>query len=480
MILSGNSIDHALLAMAAGLVGAPVVPVSAAYSLRCTHKTTIRHIAGLVRPGLVFADDLEAYRDALDAAGPAEVVGPKALAAMADTDPLVAALPSIGPDTVAKILFTSGSTGMPKGVLNTQRMLTANQQQIAQCWPFLATHPPVLLDWLPWSHTFGGNHNFNMVLKHGGSLYIDDGKPVPGLVERTAANLRDVSPTLYFNVPAGFAQLLPLLEADQALAASLFRRLQLIFYAGAALPQDLWRRLELLSERTTGEGVLLTSAWGATETAPMATSTHFVVDRAGIIGVPAPGVTLKLVPNGSRIEVRVKGDNVTPGYVGQDGSEAFDEDGFYRTGDAVKLADPTDPNRGIVFDGRVAEDFKLITGTWVQAGTVRVAAIAASGVIQDAVVAGHDRERIGLLAWLSSDAPPNAPALLQKRLAAYNAEQGGSSRRISAVLILDEPPAIDANEITDKGYINQRAVLDRRAAQVERLFSDDPAVIRIP
>jgi len=512
MILSDNGIENALLQLAAMYAGVPVAPISPAYSLMSRDFGKLRYVFELVRPGLVFADDPARYQAALAALdlGGARLVGREPpppgiearpfaeLAATAPGPALEAAHARVGPDTVAKILFTSGSTGQPKGVINTQRMLCANQQAIVQIWPFVTRRPPVLVDWLPWNHTFGGNYNFNLILRNGGTLHIDAGKPAPGLVETTIANLREVAPTLYFNVPRGFQMILPYLEDDAALRDHFFSNLDTIFYAAAALPQDLWERLERLSVAARGERVVMTSAWGLTETAPLATGVHFPIERAGVIGVPVPGLELKMVPSGGKLEMRVRGPNVTPGYYRREDltRAAFDEDGFYRTGDAGRLADPDDPSRGLLFDGRVAEDFKLLTGTWVSTGAVRVAAIsAATPIIQDAVVTGHDRDQVGLLvfpalaacaaiAGLAADAPPAeviaSPALraaLRERLAAYNAGQGGSSATIGRVLLMAEPPDIDAGEITDKGYINQRAVLERRAALVERLYADDPEVI---
>lgn len=504
MVLSDNGVDNALLQLAAMDVGVPVVPVSPAYSLISQDLANLRHIAGLIQPGLVYAADGERFARALAAVGCESVVsvGDGAtvgdlLAGTGDADVAAAAHAATGPGTVAKILFTSGSTGLPKGVLNTQRMLCSNQQAISQSWPFLRTRPPVLVDWLPWHHTFGGNHNFNMVLFHGGTLHIDDGKPAPGLIERTAENLRAHPPTLYFNVPRGFDVLMPLLERDEALAEALFARLDLVFYAAAALPQHLWTRLDALARRVRGEPVFMASAWGSTETSPLITTVHFPISHAGIIGLPAPGCELKLVPREGKLEMRVRGPNVTPGYVQQPEQTraAFDDDGWFRTGDAGRLADPADPRKGIVFDGRVAEDFKLTSGTWVNVGAVRVAAIAASSpVLQDAVVAGEGQAEIGLLGFPSlagcralaglPDASlaelvtlPEIREAIVRGLAALNAEAGSSSRCVARVLLLIEPPALDAGEITDKGYINQRAVLARRADDVARLYTEELAVI---
>jgi feruloyl-CoA synthase len=400
---------------------------------------------------------------------------------------------TISGDTIAKVLFTSGSTGLPKGVINTHGMLTANQQQLAQIWPFVDEAPLVLLDWLPWNHTFGANHNFNLVLRHAGTLFIDGGRPLPGLIEETVRNLADVSPMIYFNVPAGYAALLPFLERDEALARSFFAKLRLIFYAGAALPQDLWERLETVSQRATGERVPMTSSWGTTETSPLSTAAHFIIDHAGPIGVPVPGVELKLVPAADKLEVRVRGPNVTPGYWKRPDltRAAFDEEGFYKPGDAVRFADPSDPAKGIVFDGRLTEDFKLATGTWVAVGVLRVGVLAAaSPALQDAIIAGENRDSIGMLAWLNRAACcklvgceatlsefARHPAIrehVHAAIARWNADHPGSSQKIARVVLLPDAPSIDANEITDKGYINQRLALERRKADVERLFAAAP------
>ena len=509
MVLSDNSIDHALLMLGAMHVGVPIAPVSAAYSLMSKDYAKVKAIAGLLAPGLVYAADGAKFAGVLQTVdfGGAEIVlganAPAGLQATAFADlrkapgaEVDAAFAAVGPDTIAKFLFTSGSTGEPKGVINTQRMLCSNQQAISQLWPFLAKNlngPPVIVDWLPWNHTFGANHNFNMMLANGGTLYIDDGKPVPGLIEKTVANLREVSPTLYFNVPRGFDALIPFLEQDAALRKNFFRNLQLIFYAAAALPQNLWQKLEVLSTQERGKRTVMVSSWGATETAPMVTSVHYEIERAGVIGLPAPGTDLKLVPNENKLELRVRGPNVTPGYWKRPDltREAFDEEGFYRIGDAGRFADPDDPAKGIEFDGRIAEDFKLMSGVWVHVGALRVKALALlAPVAQDLVVSGHDREEAGFLIFanpagcrsLCPDLPADAPldrVLADARVVAHaragmaklKEEGGGSSTYAARAILMAEPPSIDANEITDKGYINQRAVLARRAALVGRLYA---------
>lgn len=508
MILSGNGIDHALLMLAGFTAGIPIAPISVAYSLQSQDHGKLKYIAELLTPGLVYVSDTGPFARALAAIEihGAEIVASRnttnlaattgfdELAKMRPTRAVDEAAAHIDGETIAKFLFTSGSTGLPKAVINTHRMLTVNQQAMAQVWPFVTEDELVLVDWLPWSHTFGGNHNFNLVLRHAGTLYIDAGKPVPALVEHTVRNLADVSPTIYFNVPAGFAALLPYLEKDIPLAISFFARLRLIFYAAAALPQDLWSRLEAISVRATGMRVPMTSSWGATETAPAVTTAHFALDRAGVIGIPIPGAQLKLLPSGPRWEVRVKGPNVTPGYWRSPDltAAAFDDDGFYRIGDAVRFADPTDPAKGLIYDGRIAEDFKLTTGTWVHVGALRVGVLAAvSPVLQDIVIAGEGHDSVRILAWLnpggcrqllgdeaSSDGAALArhPAIRRHVLEAlkrWNSQNTGHSTRVRCALLLGDTPSIDANEITDKGYINQRAALTHRKTDIERLFASD-------
>jgi feruloyl-CoA synthase len=478
VILSDNSVDHALLALGAMHVGVPVAPVSPAYSLMSRDFGKLKFIADLIRPGLVWTADPARFAPALSAIGAISTP----LAELLDSRPAARvdeAFARLRPDTVAKILFTSGSTGTPKGVINTHRMLCANQEMLAHGWPFVEERPPVLVDWLPWNHTFGGNHNFNMVLRNGGTLYVDGGKPAPGLVETTARNLREIAPTMYFNVPRGFDLLLPFLESDAALRRNFFSRLDVLFYAGAALSQPLWDRLRRLADLEGAGGVAMLSAWGSTETSPLATQVHAPIDRAGLIGLPVPGCELKLVPAGGKLEARVRGPHVTPGYFRRPDltKEAFDEEGYYRIGDAVKFAEAGSPAQGLVFDGRVAEDFKLSTGTWVHVAALRIALIAAgSPLIQDAVITGHDRDEVGALLFLnplvSRDLEPAAARTrIAIALASLAARSIGTSTCPARALILTEPPSIDADEITDKGYINQRAVLERRAALVERLYA---------
>ena len=475
-ILSDNGIDHALLSLAAMHVGVPVAPVSPAYSLMSKDFGKLKSIFELLKPGLVFAAEPKKFEHALSAVG----AKPTAVDQLLETTPgstQEREHAKVRPGSIAKILFTSGSTGVPKGVINTHAMLCANQQQLAQAWPFVEDRPPVVVDWLPWNHTFGGNHNFNLVLRNGGTLYVDGGKPVPGLVETTVKNLAEISPTMYFNVPRGYDLLLPYLEKDEKLRANFFRDLDMLFYAAAALPQNLWDRLKKLG----GERLTMLSAWGSTETSPLATSVHFHMDRPGVIGLPIAECELKLVPNAGKLEVRVRGPNVMPGYYKREDltQAAFDDEGYYRIGDAVRFADADDPSKGIVFDGRVAEDFKLSTGTWVNAGAMRVKLIAAADpLIQDAVITGHDRNEIGALVFLSPAAKDQAD--LRERLKAALrklGDEGASSLCPRRLMVMAEPPSIDANEITDKGYMNQRAVLERRATLVERLYAGGEDVI---
>jgi feruloyl-CoA synthase len=479
-ILSDNSIDHALLALGAMHVGVPVAPISPAYSLMSKDFGKLKYIFDLVQPGLVYASDPQKFAAALAAVDAKSA----SVAELLETNPgstMEREFSKVDPDSIAKILFTSGSTGTPKGVINTHRMLCANQQMLAQAWPFVEDRPPVIVDWLPWNHTFGGNHNFNLLLRNGGTLYIDGGKPAPGLAEITVRNLREIAPTMYFNVPRGYDLLLPFLENDAELRRNFFSELDVLFYAAAALPQNLWKRIERLAQNEKGGRLAMLSAWGSTETSPLASSVHFLMERAGVIGLPVAGCELKLVPSAGKLEVRVRGANVTPGYYKRPDltRAAFDDEGFYRIGDAVKFADPADAAKGIVFDGRVAEDFKLSTGTWVNAGAVRIRLIAAADpLIQDAVITGHDRDELGALVFLSPAAKDLGPDDIRSRLrSVLRGFSGGSSTCPARLMVMTEPPSIDANEITDKGYVNQGAVLERRAAFVERLYSSDEGVI---
>jgi feruloyl-CoA synthase len=501
VVLSDNAVDHALLLLASMHVGRPVCTISSAYSRLSKDFSKVHGMLDALDPALVYASDAAVYGPALAQwPGRAPVVfsanhlqhaGALDFAqwlASTESPEVLAAYHAVRPDDHAKYLLTSGSTGLPKAVVNTHRMLTANQQQIAQVWPFLNRHRLTLLEWLPWSHTFGGNHNFNMVLAHGGSLYIDDGRPAPGLIDKTVRNLREVKPNMHFNVPRGFDMLLPYLEQDEGFAQDFFANLEALFYAGAALPQSLWQRLEGVARRVRARPVWFTSAWGATETAPAITSLYWPIERAGCIGGPLPGVELKFVPNGGKLEMRVRGPNVFAGYrnAPELTAKAFDEDGYYLIGDAGRLVDEADPAQGVAFDGRVAEDFKLMSGTWVSVGTLRLKAVTAlTPLAADVVVTGHDREEVGLLVFAGPAVKDLAPQVLAERLRAallaLRADGAGSSQAPTRVRMLSEPPSVDAGEITDKGYINQRAVLQCRAAEVIALYSNvpDPLTVRL-
>jgi feruloyl-CoA synthase len=499
MILSGNSVEHLLVSLGAYTAGVPVMPISVAYSLMSADHARIKAIAELTSPGLVFADDATAFAAALDALAPEQVLVARGertnalrldeLTQTAPRQDVEAALERITPDTTAKLLFTSGSTGTPKGVVNTHRMLCTNQAMLQRIWPFLTEEPPVLVDWLPWSHTFGANHNLNLVLFNGGTLFIDDGRPAPPLFPRTIDALKTVSPTLYFNVPAGFQLLAPALEQDDALADGFFSRLRFMFYAGAALPEALARRLTQIARDRADHEVPLTSSWGTTETSPAATSAHFPGPVSGCIGVPLAETAIKLAPVGDKLEIRVRGPQVTPGYFRQPelSAQAFDEEGFYRSGDAGKLVDEADPNRGLLFDGRITEDFKLLTGTWVRVGSLRIQLLSEAGVLSDAVICGQDEDYAAALAWVN---PAEARKLTgaaddvsldDERLTGHLAgalarlnRGAGSAARIERLLLLADPPSLDAGEITDKGYLNQRACLACRAEDVARLYMPEP------
>jgi feruloyl-CoA synthase len=510
-ILSGNSIEHALMTQAAMQARLPAAPVSPAYSLMSQDHAKLKYLFGLIKPKLVMVQDgptFEKALNALDLTGirvihvdrPPQGIESLAyadLVATKVTDAVAQSIAKIAPDTIGKLLFTSGSTGMPKAVINTQRMMCANAAMMMQVRPRDPNGPlPVFLDWMPWNHTMGGNALFNPALIEGGTLYIDDGRPVPGQFEETLRNLREISPTYYANAPVGYAVLASAMEKDDALCHSFFKNIGIMGYGGARLPDDLYDRMQALAVRATGERIVFYTGWGSTETAPTSTGTYWDTERVGLIGLPFPGVELKLVPAGPKYELRLRGINVTPGYYNQPEltAKVFDEEGFYCIGDAGVFVDPNDPSQGLIFAGRVVEDFKLFTGTFVQVGPLRTDAIAAaSPVVHDALVTGQDRPYVGLLAWPNLHAcrqligNPDAgfedvvkhPAVIdcvRKGLEAHNAAaNGASSLRIDRVMLLVEPPSIDGNELTDKGYINQRAGLDRRAALVDQLYADPPA-----
>lgn len=502
VVLSDNSLDHMLLLLAGMHIGRPVCSVSSGYTrLAKGDFSRIHGILQALQPALVYGADAAVYGPALKDAGlKATAVFSQGaesiqgalrfdqLLQSTETPAVMEAFARITPDTHAKYLLTSGSTGHPKVVINTHRMLCANQQMLAQTLRFLEQEKPVLLDWLPWSHTFGGNHNTFMAMRNGGCLYIDDGRPMPGLVDKTIAHLREIQPTVYFNVPKGYEMMLPALEADLDLARRFFAKLRMVFYAGAGMPETIWRRLETVAAKVRSEPVWFTTSWGSTETAPAITFANWQLKGPGVIGLPMPGAEVKFIPNGGKLEMRIRGPNIFPGYRNNPKAtaEAFDADGFYCIGDAGYLADAQDPSSGIVFNGRVAEDFKLTSGTWVSVGTLRLKLVAALAPhVQDAVITGHDRDELGALLFLT-EAARSLPetqlrADLQQGLRTMKALGGGSSQTPARVLCLPDAPSMSTGEITDKGYINQRLSLQQRAKDVQALYvsPNDARVIHL-
>ena len=505
VIMSENDLEHALLSLGCLVAGVPFCPASPAYSTISQDFEKLHHILTTLTPGLVFAADAKRYGKAIEAAvgkdievvlHSGEIAGrvttPFENLLATQVTPLVdAAMKATGPDTIAKFLFTSGSTKLPKAVVNTQRLWCANQQQMAQSMPVLAETPPVLVDWLPWNHTFGGNHNFGMVMYHGGTLYIDEGKPTPALMGETLRNLREIAPTVYFNVPTGFEAIANAMKTDDALRKNLLSRVQMFFYAGAALAQPIWDSLHESQEREIGERIVMGTGLGMTESGPFAIFVASPFVKAGDLGVPTPGMELKLVPNSDKIEVRYKGPNIAPGYwrAPQETQEAFDEEGFFCTGDAVKWIDENDVHQGLKFDGRIAEDFKLATGTFVSVGPLRGKIIAAGApYVQDAVITGLNMHEVGAmifptaavrgLSGLGADASmaevlASAPVVahFQDVLNGLAKTATGSASRVARMVLLNEPPSIDKGEVTDKGSINQRAVLKHRDTLVQALHA---------
>ncbi len=506
MVLSGNSLNHGLINMAGLCSGIPVAPISVAYSLMSGDFAKLKHCFDLVEPGLIYVEDGSIFENALKvlsledvtivcSKNPQEISGKRMILfeEMTSVNPdnnIEELFNKVEPDFVAKYLFTSGSTGMPKGVINTQKMLCVNMQQAQQVRP-QQLNQNIIVDWLPWNHTMGGNHSFNGIFWNGGTLYIDEGKPVPALFKTTIENLKKISPSYYTSVPAGLAMLLEHLKSDEDLRKIFFKDLLYIGYGGASLPPEIWFGIRDLA-KDMGKDIELVCGWGATETAPLATSTYFHLDKPGNIGLPIPGLELKMIPIGNKMELRLRGPNVTPGYLKRKDltDKAFDEEGFYLIGDAGRLVDPNDPSKGVDFDGRVVENFKLLTGTWVDVGSLRLAIVnSCAPYFQDGLVTGHDQNYIGFLAWPNIEACKNFigeeleisqilkhPKLISEiknKLKDHNNAYPGSSTKVKKVLFMDKPPSFDDNEITDKGYVNQSSALAARSVLVEKLYNDE-------
>lgn len=504
MILSGNSINHGLLNVAGLFCGVPVAPISVAYSLMSSDYAKLKHCFELVDPGLIFVEDGIMFEKALENL-PLDNIkvictkNPvlkynmelfKNLLCIVPNNEIEKTYNAVTPSYIAKYLFTSGSTGMPKGVINTQKMLCVNMQQGHQVRP-QEFGESIIVDWLPWNHTMGGNLSLNGIFWNGGTMYIDNGKPIPSLFLNTIKNLKEISPTSYGSVPAGLAMLLEALKSDKDLCKSFFKNLSFISYGGASLPPEIWYGIRDLAKNTTGNDIDLVSGWGATETAPLSTSTYFKLDKPGNIGLPVPGIEIKMIPVGNKMELRVKGPNVTPGYLKRDDltKKAFDEEGFYIIGDAGRLVDANDPSRGIDFDGRVVENFKMLTGTWVDVGSLRLAVInSCAPLLQDGLVTGHDKNYLGFLAWPNIEACKiflgqelevkeiiNHPVLreeIKRNIVIHNKNLPGSSTKIKKLILMHIPPSFDNNEITDKGYVNQSSALAARADLVNKLYDN--------
>ena len=513
LIMSGNGVDHGLLTLAAHYVGVPTAPIAEQYALIPAARERLEHAISLVKPRMAYVGDADKFAHAItiDALAGVEIVasdvgsqsGVTGMDTLLQGDSGVdidAARGQVTPDSVVKILMTSGSTSAPKGVMTTQRMMCVNQTQIADSLPFLTERPPSVVDWLPWNHVFGGSHNFNMMLANGGSFYIDDGKPLKGLFDRTVENLKMVTGSLVFNVPVGFGMLLQALKADPDLRQRFFQDLDMIFYAGASLPQDIWQGLEQMALDVKGEVPLMTSSWGLTETAPATMIQQEPTDRSGVIGVPMSGVTLKLVPEeDGRYEVRAKGPNIMPGYYNdpQKTAEAFDGEGYFITGDAMVFVDPDNVNAGMRFDGRISEDFKLLTGTWVRATALRMSLLSHfAPLAADLVITGQDKSDIGVLIFPNKEAietaghalddvdgmlsDPSLLTALRERLAAWNEANASSSTRIARAALFAEPASLVDAEITAKGNLNFRKVLQRRSAILDHLYNGSHDAVIVP
>ena len=479
-ILSGNSIRHALLTLAGHYAGVPIAPISPAYSTQFRDLSRLKLVLDALGPAFVFAEDRDRYADALALVDARHVLALDEIEATPPSPGVEVRHARIQPDDCAKILFTSGSTGEPKGVVTTHRMLCSNQRSLAQLWPFLTEHRPVLVDWLPWHHTFGGSHNFNIALFNGGTIYIDDGRPVPQLLARTVRNLTEIAPTLYFNVPRGYALLAEAMRDDEPLRRSFFSSLRLLANAAAALPRPTWEALRAFAGETRRE-IPFVGEWGATETSPMVTAVYFPTDDSANIGLPGPGTEVLLVPYQDKLEARVRGPLVTPGYWRREDltAKAFDDEGFYRIGDALRFANPGQPPRGLLFDGRTAENFKLSSGSWVDGGAVRLSVLAATAPYADeAVVAGAGRDEPAVLLFVRQN-DAKTRAAIARGLATRNGEIAASSQRVTRALLIEEPLDPARGELTDKGSVNQRRVLECRADAVERLYApaQDPHVI---
>lgn len=497
LILSENSLEHGILGAACFYVGIPYAPVSPAYALKSGDHAKLKDIVALLGPGAIFADDGTAFSPAIEAIAPQDCAIINVRNTMpgaidyemllhGDAEGSVEARAQVSSATVVKYLFTSGSTGSPKAVINTNTMICAMQAMVRDCYRFLTHAPPVVLDWAPWNHTAAGNKVSYLVLTNGGTYYIDDGKPMPGRIDETIRNLREIACTWYFNVPVGWDALVEALETDSALAQTFFSRLGMMFYAGAGMAQHTWDRLRAIGLRTTGREVLLATSLGSTETAPAALACTDVQDRAGNVGVPMRGLSMKLVPTGGKMELRLKGPSITPGYYGDTAktAEAFDNEGYYKMGDALRPADPDDLSKGFFFDGRIAENFKLSTGTWVAVGAVRAGLVdAMGGLVRDAVIVGENERELGALLMLSDSAKAMTPQTcltkIQRHLSDHAQTATGSASRVCRVIILDSPPSFDRGEVTEKGSLNQRAMRAHNVDLIEALFAGTQGAMTI-